>query len=169
MESQDFHRIKNALLDSEALSSPDFTDLKTYPFIVSLDFSGLAIAVTISQVQMCQDGQFRRRLLLVSGRKNSKHAVNYSSHKGEMSALIWALKTYDFILKLKPFLVETNYMSVKHLHNLKDMKGVFTRWYKVVSKIQLLCNSLQSSSGGLYFTRTQAIEICHGLRNLPGT
>ena len=57
IESEDFRRIKESILDSEALSSPDFLDLKMFPFIMGLDFSKLAIAVTISQIQRCKDGE----------------------------------------------------------------------------------------------------------------
>ena len=65
----DFYKIKDMLINSEALASPDFKDLDKRPLIMGLDFSIQALCVTISQVQTCLDGQERRRLLFCSGRK----------------------------------------------------------------------------------------------------
>ena len=60
---EDFHKIKNSLLNSEALASPNFKDLSKHPFILGLDFSNLAIGITLSQIQQCRDGDTRRRLI----------------------------------------------------------------------------------------------------------
>ena len=52
---QAFERIKQSLLNSEALVVPKFTTLQQNPFIVELDFSIKAIGVTLSQVQKGKD------------------------------------------------------------------------------------------------------------------
>ena len=46
----DFAKIKQSLLDSEALAAPKFTTLQKNHFIVGLAFSAKAISVTLSQV-----------------------------------------------------------------------------------------------------------------------
>ena len=51
-----FEKIKQSLLNSEALAAPKFTTLHKNPFIVGLDFSIKAIGVTLSQVQKGKDG-----------------------------------------------------------------------------------------------------------------
>ena len=43
----DFYNIKAKLINSEALASPDFSDLDKYPLIMGLDFSIQAMCVTI--------------------------------------------------------------------------------------------------------------------------
>ena len=55
---EDFYNIKEKLIKSEALASPDFSDLDKYPLIMALDFSIKAMCVTISQVQRCLDGMY---------------------------------------------------------------------------------------------------------------
>ena len=55
----DFYNIKAKLINSEALASPDFSDLDKYPLIMGLDFSIQAMCVTISQIQKCLDEQYR--------------------------------------------------------------------------------------------------------------
>ena len=43
----DFYKIKDKLINSEALDSPNFSNLDKYPLIMALDFSIKAMCVTI--------------------------------------------------------------------------------------------------------------------------
>ncbi len=128
----DFYKIKDMLINSEALASPDFKDLDKRPLIMGLDFSIQALCVTISQVQTCLDGQERRRLLFCSGRKCSPSGRNWSSHHGESATFIWGLTTFAWLLKRAPFLVETDSMSVKYIDNMKSSRGVHARWAEMI-------------------------------------
>ena len=56
MGNKSIQKIKQSLLNSEALATPKFTTLHKNPFIVGLDFSIKAIGVTLSQVQKGKDG-----------------------------------------------------------------------------------------------------------------
>ena len=129
----DFYKIKDKLINSEALASPDFSDLDKYPLIMGLDFSIQAMCVTISQIQKCLDGLLRRRLLFCMGRKCSTSGQNWSSHHGESATFIWGLTTYAWLLKRAPFLVETDSMSVKYIDNMKSSRGVHARWAELIS------------------------------------
>ena len=128
----DFYKIKDLLINSEALASPDFSDLDKRPLIMGLDFSIQAMCVTISQVQTCLDGLDRRRLLFCSGRKCSASGRNWSSHHGESATFIWGLTTFAWLLKMAPFLVETDSMSVKYIDNMKSSRGVHARWAELI-------------------------------------
>ena len=136
----DFYDIKVKLINSEALASPDFSDLDKYPLIMGLDFSVKAMCVMVSQVQKCLDEQYRRlgkgakkrRLLFCSGRKCSPSGQNWSSHHGESATFVWGLTTYAWLLKRAPFLVETDSMSVKYINNMKNSRGVHARWAKLI-------------------------------------
>ena len=131
-ELADFYNIKDMLINSEALASPDFTDLDKRPLIMGLDFSTQALCVTISQVQTCLDGQERRRLLFCSGRKCSPSGKSWSSHHGESATFVWGLTTFAWLLKRAPFLVETDSMSVKYIDNMKSSRGVHARWAETI-------------------------------------
>ena len=48
--------------------------------------------------------------------------------------MVWALKNLDSLLKMAPFIVETDSMSVKHIRTLKTMKGVFVRWSEIIEE-----------------------------------
>ena len=128
----DFYKIKDMLINSEALASPDFSDLDKRPLIMGLDFSIQAMCVTISQVQKCLDGLDRRRLLFCSGRKCSASGRNWSSHHGESATFMWGLTTFAWLLKMAPFLVETDSMSVKYIDNMKSSRGVHARWAELI-------------------------------------
>ena len=128
----DFYKIKDRLINSEALACPDFSDLDKYPLIMGLDFSVQAMCVTISQIQKCLDGLYRRRLLFCSGRKCSASGQNWSSHHGESATFVWGLTTYAWLLKRAPFLVETDSMSVKYIDNMKSSRVVHARWAELI-------------------------------------
>ena len=128
----DFYKIKDRLINSEALACPDFSDLDKHPLIMGLDFSVQAMCVTISQIQECLDGLHRRRLLFCSGRKCLASGQNWSSHHGESATFIWGLTTFAWLLKRAPFLVETDSMSVKYIDNMKSSRGVHARWAELI-------------------------------------
>ena len=87
-EIAQFHRLQTEFNQSESLSFPNFEDLRGNPFILDLDFSKKGLSASLSQTQVCQDGQFRERLLYnVSCKAPSELAVS-SSHRGEF-LLLW--------------------------------------------------------------------------------
>ena len=47
---------------------------------------------------------------------------------------MWALKNLDSLLKIAPFIVETDSMSVKYICTLKTMKGVYVRWSEIIEE-----------------------------------
>ena len=64
--------------------------------------------------------------------KNTEAGQNYSSHKGETGAFVWALKSLDSTLKIALFIVETDSLSVKYIQTLKTMKEVYIRWSEII-------------------------------------
>ena len=63
------------------------------PFIVTMDLSSEAIAVIISQVQ---DG--KERFIAAGGMKCTKYERNYPSVKGELAAIVFALRLFEYLL-----------------------------------------------------------------------
>ena len=122
---EDFYNIKEKLIKSEALASPDFSDLDKYPLMMALDFSIKAMCIAISQVQKCLDGMYQRRLLFCSGRKMfSCRKKNWLSHHGESATFICGLSTYAWLLKQAPF-SGRDQLHVSPIH--REHEGVHTR------------------------------------------
>ena len=47
---------------------------------------------------------------------------------------MWALKNLDSLLKIAPFIVETDSMSVKYIQTLKTMKGVYVQGSEIIKE-----------------------------------
>ena len=48
------------------------------------------------------------------------------------------LKQLNLILKIVPFITETDSMSVKFIYGLKDLKGVFARWLTLIEEFSFV-------------------------------
>ena len=173
----DFYKIKDKLINSEALASPDFSDLDKYPLIMALNFSVKAMCITIFQVQKCLDRQFRRRLLFCSGRKCSLSRQNWLSHHGESATFFWGLSTYAWLLKQAPFLVETDSMSMKYIDMMKNSRGVHSRWAELIGSYSFSithakvivedCVPVSQSPTGTYSGRTGVFSKIWKMENCP--
>ena len=51
-----------------------------------------------------------------------------------MGAFVRALKNLDSMPKLAPFIVEKDSMSVRYIHTLKTMKGVYIQWSQIINE-----------------------------------
>ena len=122
-----FRVVRTMVHDADSLASPDHTDLINRPFILQTDFSKTALGASLWQVQM-RDGNWRECLLGAAGRKNTSSAQNYSSHHGELAALVFGTKKYHHHLLHVPFVVRTDSMSAAYLDSVKDVRGALTRW-----------------------------------------
>ena len=65
--------------------------------------------------------------------KNDAAAANYSSNKGELAAVILGLKKYEHILSWKKFTIITDNACVSFIRNLKNQKGIYSRWKEILA------------------------------------
>ena len=61
------------------------------PLILHTDFSGLGISGVLGQL----DTQGREQLCACISRSLNEHEQRYISYKGELLAVVWAVKTLD--------------------------------------------------------------------------
>ena len=92
-------------------------------FEVRPDFSGRNLGAVLEQVQ---DGQ--RRFIAAIGRKTTKGESNYPPTKGELAAIMYALRKWEHILRYKPFLLFTDHQALKWLSTMKSPRGIYWRW-----------------------------------------
>ena len=85
----------------------------------------------LSQIQ---DG--KERLISVCGRKTTKYEQNYPSIKGEMAAIIYALRKWEHLLRFREFILITDSAALRHLHSLKAARGIWWRWLQEVTSYQ---------------------------------
>lgn len=94
---QDFETLKQCFAKEPVRGYPQY--FNPAPFILDTDWSRSAMAAVLSQEQ---DG--KEVFLGAVAKKCSTAEQNYSSHKGEMAAVILGLKKFEHILRAKPFI-----------------------------------------------------------------
>lgn len=124
-----FRVLKQAFEKAPLRSVPDFQS--DAPFIITTDWSDKAIGAVLSQEQGGAE-----RMIAAGGRKCSRGEQNYPSWKGEMAALVYALRKYHHILSFKPFVVHTDASALKHLRTLKQNRGIISRWLEEIQQYQ---------------------------------
>ena len=101
------------------------------PFIVTTDYSAEALAVVVSQVQ---DGQ--EKFIAAAGRKCTRYEQHYPSVKGELAAVIYALRRFEHLLRFRKFLLHTDSAALRYLRTMKMSKGIFFRWIMEIQSYQ---------------------------------
>jgi hypothetical protein len=109
-----FEKLKECLTTTPVLAYPLF-DEDAEPFLLDTDWSQdtNAIGGVLSQEQ-----EGRERVILYGGKKMSAAQRNYSSFKGELAALLYFAKTWDFYLARRHFIVRTDHEPLVHLHTM---------------------------------------------------
>ena len=82
IREKDFQALKKQFQITHGRTVPDYKAAE--PFILTIDFSGKAVGVTLSQIQNGQE-----KLIAAAGRKNTPGEQNYASWKGEYMALVY--------------------------------------------------------------------------------
>merc|ERR1712102_118236 len=89
--SKDFEELKSQFRGAPIRGYPRY-DLPE-PFILTTNWSKKAVGGVLSQVQ---DGA--ERMIACVGRKCPKHEANYASVKGELAALVFAVRKFEHLL-----------------------------------------------------------------------
>ena len=156
-----FKELKQLLCNSRALSFPHWETLDEHPLILGLDFSQIAMGVSLSQDQLDpEDGTYKERVIAVRGRTNRGPSCNYSPPRGELSALMFGLETYGHLLISHQFVVRTDSMSVKHLNTLKTIAGVYARNAEVLARYDMI---LVHRPGKLHYLEDAVSRIANML------
>ena len=101
------------------------------PFILTTDFSSEAIAAIVSQRQ---DGE--EKFIAAAGRKTTKYEANYPSVKGELAAVIFAVKKFEHLLRFRKFQIVTDSAALKYLKTMKSSRGIWFRWLTELESFQ---------------------------------
>ena len=120
-EQNQINYLKGLFLKSPIRSYPLY--YSENPFIIDTDFSSLAVGGVLSQVQ----GELERFIGCFSRSLNSAQS-KYPAHKGELMAVILALRKYEHILRAKKFLIRTDSSAITYLQGLKEARGIWARW-----------------------------------------
>ena len=120
-----FKRLKTLFDESPIRAFPRY-DIKN-PFELSVDFSKENLGAVLSQVQ---DGQ--ERLISCAGRKTTPYERNYHSCKGELAAIIFALRRWEHVLRYRRFILHTDNSALVYIQSMKNPRGIFFRWLEEI-------------------------------------
>ena len=124
-----FNRLKQQLMSPSVLAYPDFNSKE--PFILDCDYSGTGIGNVLSQLQ---DG--KERPIAYAARRLKQSESHYSSYKGELLALIFAIEQHKFFLTGRKFIVRTDNSALTWLKAQKDPKGLLLRWLRTLASYE---------------------------------
>ena len=119
-----FERLKSLFLTSPVRAYPDFSE-NAGRMILETDFSEDARSAVLLQED---PGGGPHKFLGCAASKNSPCERNYSSNKGELAAVIMGLRKFESLLLWRPFVIRTDNACVSFLRNLKQNKGIYSRW-----------------------------------------
>ena len=124
-----FEKAKEMFHSSVSKGYPDWNK-NSSKFLLDIDWSKHCLSGILSQKQGDKEvliGCFSRKCSLAESR--------YSSHKGEASALVFALDKFSHFLRYRPFIVRTDSRSVLTTSNWKTrlLTGVTSRWLEYIA------------------------------------
>jgi hypothetical protein len=90
---------------------------------LTTDFSQEAIAAIVSQEQEGEE-----KFIAAAGRKTTKYEANYASVKGELAAVIYALRKFEHLLRFRSFVLQTDSAALRYLRTMKLSRGIWFRW-----------------------------------------
>ena len=128
---QNFAKLKEQFSQAPIRAVPVYD--AQYPFKLTTDYSGGAVAAVLSQEQAGQE-----RLIAAVGRKTTTGESNYSSVKGEIAAVVYGVRKFHHILSFGEFQLITDAAALKHLHTLKNTRGITGRWLQELAGYQFV-------------------------------
>ena len=113
------------------------------PFEIWPDYSRDAVGHVLQQVQ---GGE--RRLIAAGGRKTTTGEKNYPPTKGELAAIVHALRSHEHILRYKKFIIYTDHKSLEWLHSMKNPRGIFARWLMELATYNFIIQHVSGKKTG---------------------
>ena len=101
------------------------------PFVLTTDFSCEAIAAIVSQKQNSEE-----KFITMAGWKKTQYEANYLSVKGELAAIIFAVKKFEHLLHFRKFRIITDSAALRYLKTMKRSKGIWFRWLQELESFQ---------------------------------
>ena len=127
-QHQAFEELKKSLLTSPILAYPDFTSGE--PFILDTDWSRLhnTIGAVLGQKQKGLE-----RVIAYGAKKLPSSCANYTSHKGELAAVIHFFKHWRYYLQPRKFILRTDNAALKWIRSMDTPSGMIARWIEVLA------------------------------------
>jgi hypothetical protein len=118
-QQKSFDLIKQTLASDTVLAYPRFDNLKDCPFVVICDGSKRSVGSALGQIQ--PDGT--TRIIEYRARPTSKRESLGSATALELVSLIQAIRWHEPFLRLAPFVIRVDHVTLTYLRELKHNKN----------------------------------------------
>ena len=116
-----FEYIKQCLVESVAKYFPDYE----LNWILRVDASDNAVGAVLLQIKVI-DGKEVYQPIGFKSHKLSGAALNWDTHKKEAYALYFGVKAFEYYLRGKPFILETDHSNLQYIE--KSEVPIIIRW-----------------------------------------
>lgn len=118
----EFTKLKQLFAEKPIRHPPDYGPAAS-KFIITTDYSRIGFGATLSQKQ-----NGKEVFLAASSRTTTTAEKNYSSIKGELAALVFAVRKFSQILGYSEFIARTDSSYLCHLKTIKPTNALMVRW-----------------------------------------
>ena len=122
------NQLKRAFTVAPLCAYPDF--YSSEPFVLTVDFSRLALAGVLTQKQGGQE-----RFIGAFSKTCDAAESNYAAHKGEAAAVIYSLQKFEHVLRAKRFVIRTDSRALTFLDSIREVRGIWARWQVYLSSL----------------------------------
>ncbi|GJW80962.1 putative reverse transcriptase domain-containing protein [Tanacetum coccineum] len=119
-QEEAFQTLKNNLCEAPILSLPDGVE----DFVVYCDASNQGLGCVLMQ---------RNKVIAYASRQLKIHEKNYTTHDLELGAVVFALKTWRHYLYGTKNVIYTDYKSLQHIFDPKELNMRQRRWIELFS------------------------------------
>jgi transposase InsO family protein len=136
-------KLRDALCSAPILAYPRFDQEST--FIVDTDWSqeNRAIGGVLSQRQ---DGV--ERVIAYGAKKLNSSQANYPATKGELFAVIYFLRHWDYYLRFKKFTLRTDHRALVWIRTMDAPSGMISRWLDILANFSFDVEYRKGTSHG---------------------
>ena len=124
---QSYDTLKSALGNPDNMLHRPDPDL---PWTLYTDFSEKGISGILTQT----DKEGNEHLICCNSRSLSPGESRYPSHKGELLAVVWSVRTFRWYLQGIHFTIITDHKPLVHLMQSQELTGMFSKWFLVLSE-----------------------------------
>jgi transposase InsO family protein len=135
--------LRDALCKAPILAYPRFDMEST--FVVDTDWSqeNRAIGAVLSQLQ---DGV--ERVIAYGAKKLNAAQANYPATKGELYAVVYFLRHWDYYLRFKPFILRTDHRALVWIKTMDAPSGMISRWLDILANFSFEVQYRKGTSHG---------------------
>ena len=155
-----FQEFKEKLVQACALYYPDYS----LDWVLRCDASDIAVAIVLLQIAIREDGSKENQPLMFASEKLSDQAKKWFIYEKELYAPVFGVKKCDYLLRCKPFVIETDHRNIQWME--KSVVPKVVRWRVYLSSFHFLIrhipgktNNVADWQSRMYMVKDKVHEI----------